>query len=154
MANPYATRTDLANFMRAPVLARASIVQQDAALDASADEANGFLRSRFFLPLATHGAALTRHVCNMAAYDLIFQLGFNPDGGADPNWRLRREDAIDWLKAVSNNKITPDGMTSGARPSVNTDGSPITGQPTVDGSVTDDSGAPAFTSNAIKPRGW
>lgn len=146
MSNPYATLSDLANFVSAKVLTAGSSAQQQAFLDTAAALANDYLRSRFDLPLATHGLQLTRHVCNLAAYDLITWRGYNPDSEADKNWRMRYEDALLWLEAVADGKLTPDGMTGGAAtPDVNTN--PVSGTPGVapDGS---------FTVLTPSPRGW
>lgn len=111
----YATPGDLTKFCRAQAFASFDDAQQQAALDAASALADGYLRSRFTLPVVTQSQDLVRAVCNIAAYDLITQRGYNPDAGADDNWRLRYEDALAWLDKVAKGTVSPalaDSSTS------------------------------------------
>lgn len=104
----YATTTDLAKYCTSKVFAAVTTQQQQAALDAASAVADGYLAAQFTLPITgTLTQDLVRQVCNIAAYDLITQRGYNPEAGADANWRLRYEDAIRWLEQVAAGKVSP-----------------------------------------------
>lgn len=105
----YATPANLVAFgLSAQALAGFTADQQQAALDAASDVADGYLRSRFRLPLATPVTAdLKRAVCAVAAFDLLTSRGFNPEAGADTVVRLRYEDALKWLRDVADERVTP-----------------------------------------------
>jgi phage gp36-like protein len=81
---------------------------KDAALAAVTDVAYGYFgKNAFVLPPAQWGDDLRRAVCGVAAYDLMSVRGYAPTPGSDVNIRLRHQDAIEWFKGVSNEKIKP-----------------------------------------------
>jgi phage gp36-like protein len=92
-----------------------------AALQAASSLADGYINSVFVLPLQTSpqgwDMSLTLHVCNIAAYLLFNQFGFNPNAPQDQLIVKRYNDAIAWLQSISEEKITPDWTdSSGATP--------------------------------------
>lgn len=104
-----ATLTDLATLPGVPVVALASVSDGDkqAALDAASAYALGKIGNRFRRPLVSWETDLTHAVCKIAVYDLLVARGYNPGAGADPNIRLRQQDADAWLTAVARQEITP-----------------------------------------------
>lgn len=104
----YATTTDLATFgLSADALAGIDTNAQTAALTAASRLADGYLRARFTLPIATPSVDLVEAVCKIAAYTLLSARGFNPEAGADQNIRDRYRDALAWLKDVAAGTATP-----------------------------------------------
>ncbi len=102
----YASPTDLAQYGLTPqALANFTLAQQQGALNGASATADGYLRSRYTLPLRSWDLDLRRNVCMLAAYDLMVMVGFNPEGD-DTNLRLRAEDALRWLKQVSEGVVT------------------------------------------------
>lgn len=103
----YATRTQLTQLaIPAAALTGVSTADQDAALEAASDLADGYLRSRYALPLTAWEDDLRRAVCGIAAYDLLTRRGFRPEDSGE-NVRLRYEDAVRWLKGVADGSISP-----------------------------------------------
>lgn len=111
----YATRAQLAERMSAKELVGISTAQQDDALISASALADGYLSARFTLPITVYSTELTSKICDLAAYDLLSAKPVNPEGGP---WDRRRryEDAISWLTKVSENKITPVGITDSSVP--------------------------------------
>ncbi|WP_394845181.1 DUF1320 domain-containing protein [Pendulispora brunnea] len=102
----YATRADLAQYgLTAQALAVFTDEQQERALRGASATADGYLRSRYSLPLADWDDDLRRNVCLLAAYDLMASHGVYPDG-IDETLRLRAESAVGWLKSVSSGVVT------------------------------------------------
>jgi phage gp36-like protein len=114
----YATRTDLVNLgIAAQALEGVATGSQDAALLAASELADSYLGSRFTLPLTAWGSDLKRHVCSIAAWDLLGGTrGFNPEAGTNEVVRTRYEDAIRWLEQVAANKVTPAGAVDSSSP--------------------------------------
>lgn len=116
----YATAVDLASMsmLKASELTSVGASKQAAALSERSRWADSFLRSRYKLPLIAWGDDLKGAIVKAADYDLACQLGYNPQAGADVNYRLRFEDAERWLKMVSLGEVTPDLTDSspGAEP--------------------------------------
>lgn len=132
MATQYATITDLSRLsLASPVLTQLSDDTKNKALLARSSFADSFLRGRFQLPLVAWEDDLRQAVCDLAAYDLVSVRGFNPEAGADVNFRLRSEDAIRWLTMISKEQATPavTDSSAAAGPGVTTAGGPrmITG---------------------------
>lgn len=91
------------------------INQRDAILGAS-DVIDGYLRSRFTLPLTAWEQDLRRACAVIAAWDLISVRGYSPDD--DPALKARYDAIIKWLEGVAAGKITPSVTDSspGAEP--------------------------------------
>jgi phage gp36-like protein len=140
----YAVPTDLqALSLTAAALTGISADEQQAALDSASGVADGYLASRYTLPITAYGQDLTRAVCNIAAYDLMSVRGYSPDG-SNSTIRDRYDDAIRWLERVAAGTVSPVGVvdssedsrgdTTGqfvhqARPSDTTDGAFVVGAP-------------------------
>ncbi len=108
----YATRTKLTQLgLPTAALADVSTTDQDAALDGASGIADGYLRKRYSLPLATYGDDLTTHVCSIAAWLILKTRGFNPEDPADAAIRMGYEDAIEWLESVAAGDIDPQNVT-------------------------------------------
>lgn len=114
------------------------------ALDTASSLADGYLGSRYALPITAHGEDLTRAVCNIAAYDLMTRRGYNPDAGGNDSIRDRYTDALRWLERIAGGLVSPvgivdsspdaSGATTGqfvhqARPSTEFDGAFVVGAP-------------------------
>jgi len=127
----------------------------EAGLEAACGHVDSYLSGRFTLPLVSHGEAVTRAVCIVAAYDLLTGRGFNPANQGDDSSQLdkRYESTEKWLEKVAQGLVTP----------VVTDSS--TGAPDDDGNTSTPTGgyvvAPRLTDDgegcvvgAPRPRGW
>ncbi len=114
----YATTTDLARVgIAAAALSGVSTAAQEAALDAASALADGYLCSRFTLPLSAWGADLTGAVARMAAWEVLRVRGYDPQAGGDEAVRLGYTDAMRWLEGVQAGRVSPQGVTD-ATPSV------------------------------------
>ena len=104
----YATQADLENYISAAALTSVSAGVIDAALQAASDEADGYLRAQFTLPLiGTIPQDLVRAVCQIAAADVMAERGYSPDSGADQIFELRAKSARQWFLLVAEQKVTP-----------------------------------------------
>lgn len=83
-------------------------VQAKACIDAS-NEADGYLASRYTLPLSAWPSDLRRKVAAMAACDVLTQRGFQPQG-PDELIVQNRRDAVSWLMRVGAGTISPPGI--------------------------------------------
>jgi len=72
--------------------------------------ANGFLRKRYKLPLASWGLDLVEQLAIIVGYRCLSGVrGFNPEGGAgNKEYQARYNEALQWLKDVRDLKIDPD----------------------------------------------
>lgn len=105
----YATTTDLAQFaMGSVALTGISAGDQNAALEAASDEADGYLKARYAVPVTVYGKDLRDHVCAIAQYRLLMRKTFSPDGQKTAVRQLY-EDAIAWLGKVSKGVVTLSG---------------------------------------------
>lgn len=124
----YATKADLENYIPAAAIAGIGDPQIDAALQDASDEADGYLRAQWTLPLIEWSNDLTKFVCYIAKYELMSFRGFKPDGTMDVVFADDAKKARDWLKLVAEQKVTPNfvdsssaattGKTSGTGPKV------------------------------------
>lgn len=105
----YAVPADLSTFgVNAAALSGFTNQQQQDALDAASSVADGYLRSRFQLPLTgTVTPDLKRAVCAIAAFDLLTTGGFNPESGSDQVILIRQKAAMQWLRDVADGRVTP-----------------------------------------------
>jgi phage gp36-like protein len=103
----YATPLDMTRLALPPsALVGIPDVDQQAALDAASDIADGYLASRFSLPLQRpFPGDLVQAVCDLGAYLTMKRRGFNPEG--DSAITKGYDDAVSWLEGVSRNLITP-----------------------------------------------
>lgn len=109
----YATTTDLARLgIAAAAIAAVSSTIQEAALDAASVVADGYLRSRYVVPLTAWGDDLTRNVVALAAWDILCNRGFDPNRGGDAAIEARAAEARSWLKDVSAGRVVLSGGNS------------------------------------------
>lgn len=123
----YASPTDLVTYALPPLAVRnVSTSVQQAELDAASDVADSYLRGRYALPLsAPYPTDLVRHVCYVAAFNLIASIGFNPAAGADQLIRQRYYEAVGnpqvpgsvgWFGRVQRQEIHPAVIPAVAQP--------------------------------------
>lgn len=104
----YATPADLdAMSIPSEALSGISDEKQQAALDARSAFADGYLGTRYTLPLIEWDQSITRAVCDMAAWDLLKRRGFNPENPAEAAVRMGFDDAVSWLQQVANQEAHP-----------------------------------------------
>ncbi len=104
----YAQIADLVLYgTSANALAQFTAAQQNAALATASAYADTKLAGRYPLPLLTWDASITRHVCYLAAFDLISTRGFDPGGGADTIFMLRNNMAIKFFDDVERQNTHP-----------------------------------------------
>lgn len=119
----YATTTDLTRLgLPSTALSGVAAEAQEDALDAASSLADGYLSSRFGLPLSAWGDDLRGCVSRLAAYDLMVTRGYSPEAGRDDQLRLRHEDAMRWLRDVASGIVAIQGVTD-ATPTDTTDNS-------------------------------
>lgn len=108
-APSYANLSDLYRFgLPSAALGSLDDSTKQAALDARSLYAQGKLAGRYHMPLIAWDDSLTMAVCQMTAYDLLCNRGYNPANPADENVRRRFEDADKWLTSVARLEISPD----------------------------------------------
>jgi phage gp36-like protein len=109
MVQSLATLADLAALPGLPAQALASVSDpsKQAALDAASSYALGKIGHRYKRPLVSWETDLIYAVCKIAVYDLLVARGYSPGAGADPNIRMRRDDADQWLTHVARQEISP-----------------------------------------------
>lgn len=118
----YATTTELQQLAITPAAGvRFGSTAMDAHLQAASSIADSYIASQFELPLVTDpqgwDMSLTVAVCNIAAYRLYSQFGFNPNGQNADEWIVQRyRDAILWLEQIRDKKIFPQWSDSGSGP--------------------------------------
>lgn len=119
----YCDREQLALYGLPPkALARFTSEEQDRALEAASWTIDGYLRTRYNMPIVRWGLDLTRCTASIASYDLMVQKGFDPGLAADEQLRLRYQDALNWLRSVQNGVIDPgliDSSTESDSPGIN-----------------------------------
>lgn len=114
----YATIADLGRWgAPAQSLASFDATAQNAALTAASGVADGFLAKRFTLPLSAWGDDLRKHVCWLAAFDLISGRGYREDSLGADSLEGRYDKAMTWLRGVALGTSEPQGITD-ATPSV------------------------------------
>lgn len=95
-----------------------SLASVNAQLQAASGIANDWISSQFVMPLTQWGMSLTKAVCDIAAYELFIQFGFNPNALADKNIETRYKSAMEWLYKISRKEIrldsNPDYIDSSA----------------------------------------
>jgi phage gp36-like protein len=114
----YATIEELYTY-GAPAVAFGSLPSDvlTNALTAASSLADGFLRSRYAMPLTAWGSDLKQAVCKIATYEVLSVRGYNPAAGADVNLLNRHLEAMAWLKGVSRGEIHLDVTPALATPS-------------------------------------
>lgn len=112
----YATPADLrALSVSADALAGIDDPTLQVAIDSASGRADGYLRSRYTLPITNVSDDLKQVVCDMAAYIALKVRGFNPEGNEllVKGW----DDALKWLQQVASGLVSPAlGDSSGGTP--------------------------------------
>lgn len=89
-----------------------------ACLQSASGLADSYLRSQFTLPLQTTPIgwdySLVIAVCNIAAYTLYCQVGFNPNSPADKLVEERYNRSIKWLEEIRDEKLFPNWIDAGS----------------------------------------
>lgn len=110
MASAYATITELHKFgIKADALP-ATVLDADktAAISAASALADGYLSSRFKLPLGAWGDDLRQNICAIATFELCAgMVGFNPEAGSNLVLLDRKNAAVRWLENVAKGIVTP-----------------------------------------------
>jgi phage gp36-like protein len=103
----YATTADLAKYIPAGALASVSFaVQEQALLDASA-EAFNYIPDQAAVPLvAPFDPALVRHVCWLAAWQILSFRGMNVEAGSNTIFEKNHNAALAWLTKVARREIS------------------------------------------------
>jgi phage gp36-like protein len=81
---------------------------KQAALDSASEFVDGYLRSRYRLPLSDWGQEIVEITVIIAVWHLMSRRGFMPSAGADTVIRQRYDDALNWLNRVGRQEITPN----------------------------------------------
>lgn len=117
MASQYATLADL-YIHGAPSASFGSLTSGDreAALQAASEELDAAIASQGTVPLTgTIPSDLIQKVCQIAAYELLCRVGFNPNAGSDRNYLDRAVMARDYFKRVSRGEVHPKVTFTEAR---------------------------------------
>ncbi len=92
----------------------------NTALLAASSIADSYIAAQFELPLQVSpqgwDMSLTLYVCNIAAYLLYCQYGFNPNAPADMYIEDRYKRALTWLVSIQEEKIFPNWIDSSGVP--------------------------------------
>lgn len=125
----YCTSADLTSYgIRAEALRGIDANELQRVIVASSTEIDGYLRSRYKLPLTRWGSDLSAICAKMSVYTLMMTRGFNSARPNDELIRTNYEDALSKLRAIQAQEYHPDLADStsvtdgesgiGARPSV------------------------------------
>jgi phage gp36-like protein len=102
----YCTRADLTNLgISADALRSISTAQQDAVILATSDEMNGYLGSKYKLPLTAWGQDVVLMCARLAIYTLIAARGFDPQNPGDEQLLQAHDMAERWLKRISDGDL-------------------------------------------------
>jgi phage gp36-like protein len=104
----YATANELISFSLTQELVNnigISVADMNTALQAASSEADSWLRSQQILPLTDWDAKLKQVVCDIAAFRIFGNYGYNPDAVQNSNIISRYSHAMEWLKLVADQKI-------------------------------------------------
>lgn len=106
----YVTPQDLAgSSLTTKALENVSQDVKARACIAASDEADGYLASRYTLPLLQWPSDFRRKVGHVAGYEVLKQKGFQPQG-SDEVVLLERDNAVKWLVRVSSGSVSPPGI--------------------------------------------
>jgi phage gp36-like protein len=114
----YAVLTDITNF--GIVASALSSLPDDvklAALDAASVRVDGYLRSRYKLPLTAWGQDIVEATVVIAVWILMSRRGFMPAAGSDALIRERYLDTLQWLNRVGRQEVQPDVKPTSAEDS-------------------------------------
>lgn len=122
MSQSYATRDEFYRMgLRASAVAGISTTDLDAAILDASSEADGYLSSRYALPLTSWDSSLRKAVSAIAAWNILSaMIGFSPEDETAQILRDRYTDALKWLADVAAGRIDPaiEGAAAAASPEV------------------------------------
>jgi phage gp36-like protein len=100
----------------------------NAQLKAASSFCDSYLASQFTLPLQLEppgwDMSLTKVVCDIAAYQLSMQYGFNPAAPQDDLLVTRYKAAVAWLEAIRDKELFPQWVDSSPAPLTGDEGGP------------------------------
>lgn len=101
----------------------------EAQLQAASSICDSYIVSQFTLPLRVDpqgwDMSLTRATCDLAAYFLYCQYGFNPNQPQDALIKAKYESQIAWLQQIKSKQIFPQWVDSGSVPVGQDEGGPF-----------------------------
>lgn len=155
----YATSAQLTSLALTPAAAnRFGATAIEAQLQAASSICDSYIASQFTLPLVTEpqgwDMSLVMATCNIAAYLLYCQYGFNPAAPADKYIQDRYQSAIAWLEQIRDKLIFPNWTDStGDTPAFIEAGPYIESDPPA-GFTDRGIVVPAWTPGTALPRNW
>ena len=104
----YATVSDLYT-KGAPASAFGSLTEAELLgfITEASGDFDAVISSQGTLPLTAWPSDVTAKICHLATYAALCRVGFNPNAGADVNYRLRHDDARAWLRDVGRGIVRP-----------------------------------------------
>jgi phage gp36-like protein len=117
----YCTTAQLTQYgIRAEALRTIDPSDLQAAIQAASDTIDGYLRSRYKLPLVAWGKDITLLCARLAVYQLVVVRGFNAARAGDDQLEKQYDVSMATLKDIPRNAYTPDvtDASSGAGPGV------------------------------------
>ena len=113
----YCTTAELAVYgVRAEALRSISAEDQQSAIDAASDEMDGYLGSRYTLPLTAWESDLRMNCARLAVYQLMVVRGFNSLRAGDEQLLEQVQIVRGWLKGISAGSIVPRVTDSSSAP--------------------------------------
>lgn len=106
---PLATPADLARCVTAEWLSESTEEQQLDALQAATDEALGYLRGKYLLPLTSWSKDIRDRVCHIAIWKLVNRVGFDE---SEVQFRTNYTDAIAYFRDCATANLNPDIVDS------------------------------------------
>jgi len=105
----YCTADELTTYgIRAEALRSILPEVLQAAIDAASDVIDGYLRSRYQLPLVAWGVDIRRLCAKIAVHDLLMVRGFNSARQGDEQLEKMYDDSIANLRDISSGKFSPN----------------------------------------------
>jgi phage gp36-like protein len=105
----YCTSDELTRYgIRAEALRSIDPSDLQAAIQAASDTIDGYLRSRFKLPLVAWGKDISLLCARLAVYQLVVVRGFNAARAGDEQIEKQQELSIQTLRDIPPAKYTPD----------------------------------------------
>lgn len=116
-SSQYCTVAELTTLgIRAEALRGIPEAEQVTAIEAASDEMDGYLGSRYVLPLTAWGRDVRTACARLAVYQLIVVRGFNSSRAGDSQLLEQREATERWLARIANGSVAPRVTDSSAAP--------------------------------------
>ena len=117
----YCTSAQLTQYgIRAEALRTIDLSDLQAAIVAASKTIDGYLRSRYRLPLVAWGEDISLICARLAVYQLVVVRGFNAARAGDDQIEKQQDLSMQTLRDIPANKYSPDvtDASSGAAPGV------------------------------------